>query len=163
MRQIILKVIGISLLVAVMFNSVQASDGISLENRINGWFSAVNGGNYHNCLTYVAPPEFTGKRGLSRMMISGGEELLLFSGEKLLPLSEYQIDKTEFLNNGYEAKVTIEAKVICQRKPLYIKNERATSSYDVLVYPATINQSWILLNGEWFIKSMIRIQYLGGS
>ena len=29
---------------------------------------------------------------------------------------------------------------------------------EILVYPATITQRWILLNGEWFIKSMIRVE-----
>ena len=163
MRQIIIQIIGISLLAAIVFQPVQASDEKSLENRIIGWLAAVNEGNYNLCLNYVAPPKFTGQRGLTRMMISGGEELLLFSGEKLFPLSKYKINKIEFLNDGYESKVTLDAKVIYQRKPLYIRKEEtpAAGEYDMLVYPATIVQRWILLNGSWFIKSIIRLQYLG--
>ncbi len=102
MKQIILQIIGISLLAAIIIQPVQATTEKRLENRIKGWISVVNEGNFALCLYYVAPPKFTGQRGLTRMMISGGEELLLFSGEKLLPL-----------------------------------------------------------NGEWFIKSMLRLQYLG--
>ena len=64
MRQLTLKMIGISLLVALAFQPVKASGGKSLESRINGWFSAVNEGDYHICLTYVAPQRITGQRGL---------------------------------------------------------------------------------------------------
>ena len=160
MRQIFL-VIGITLLLTVMFQLGHAGDEKNLENRIKGWIEAVNAGDYDLCLSYVAPGRFTGHRGLTKMMISDAEELLLFSGEHLLPLSEYQILKMDFFNDGYESKVTIEAKIIYQRKPLYIKKEGAISEYDMLVYPAMITQRWILLNGKWYIKSIIRLQYLG--
>ena len=163
MRQNIFR-ISILLLLTVMLQPVQASNEENLENRIKGWISAVNKGNFDLCLGFVAPAKFTGTIGLTKMMIGGGEELLLFSGEHLLPLSEYQINKIEFFNNGYESKVTINAKIIYQRKPLYIKKEGATDEtddYDMLVYPATITQRWILLNGKWYIKSIIRLQYLG--
>ena len=161
MRQITLQILAVLLLLTLLLQPVQAIDKKNLENRIKGWFSAVNEGNYISCLSYVAPGQFTGHRGLTKMLIGGGEELLLFSGEHLLPLSEYQISKVEFLNNGYESKVTINAKIIYQRKPLYLKKEAATNEYDMLVYPATITQRWILLNDEWFIKSSIRLQNLG--
>ncbi|MBT8373219.1 MAG: hypothetical protein HKO68_21110 [Desulfobacterales bacterium] len=160
MRQIIFR-ISILLLLTVMLRPVQASNEENLENRIKGWISAVNEGNFDLCLRYVAPAKFTGHRGLTKMMIGGGEELLLFSGEHLLPLSEYRINKIEFSNNGYESKVTIDAKIIYQREPLYIKKEGATDEYDMLVYPAIITQRWILLKGKWYIKSIIRLQYLG--
>ena len=161
MKQFNLQITGVLLLAFIVFQPVQASDKISLENRIQGWVSAVNEGNYYLCLTYVAPHTFAGQIGLSRKITRGGEELLLFSGDILLPLSEYQINKIAFLNNGYESKVTIYAKVIYQRNPLYIKQDGAIKEYDMLVYPATITQRWILLNGKWFIRSMFRIQYLG--
>ncbi|MEJ2730475.1 MAG: hypothetical protein P8185_18570 [Deltaproteobacteria bacterium] len=56
------------------------------------------------------------------------------------PMSEYKIIRTERFNNGYESKVTIAAKVIYQREPLYIKKESTPGEYDMLVYPATITQ-----------------------
>jgi hydrogenase maturation factor len=146
-----------------MLQPVHAFDEKGLENRISGWVAAVNDGNYGRCLNYVAPPEFTGKSRLRRTMTGGGEELLLFSGEKLLPLNEYQIKKIDFFNAGYESKVTIAAKVIYQRKPQQIKNNGATNENDMLIYAARITQRWILLNGKWYIKSMIRLQYLGPS
>jgi len=84
----------------------------NLGSRIRGWIQAVNQGSYDLCLKYVAPPEFTGgKIGLTRT-IRGGEELLLFCGGELLPFSDYRIKKVEFHNNGYEAKATIDARVI---------------------------------------------------
>ena len=160
MRKIILSIIGILFLVVIMLQPAQATAEKKLGNRIKSWISAVNEGNYDLCLNYVAPLKFTGGRGLTRV-VSGGEEHLLFSGQKLLPFSEYHINKMEFMNDGYESKVTIDAKVIYRRKSLYIKKEGATGKYDMLVYPATITQRWILLNGKWFIKSLIRLQYLG--
>ncbi len=152
MRQIILSIICISFILTMMLQPALATAEVKLANSIKGWISAVNEGNFDLCLKYVAPTKFIGGRGLTRT-VSGGEEFLLFSGQKLLPFSEYQINKMEFLNDGYESKVTIDAKVIYQRKPLYTKKEGATGKHDMLVYPATITQRWILLNGKWFIKS----------
>ena len=162
MRQIILRIIGISFLVIILLQPAQATDEKNLENRIQGWISSVNESNYYICLSYVAPPKFTGGGGLTRT-VSGGEEFLLFSGQKLLPFSEYQIRKMEFLNDGYESNVTIDAKVIYHNKPMYTQKRGATIEYDKMVYPATITQRWILLNGKWFIKSLFRLQYLGPS
>ncbi len=161
MKHFIIAIIGILFLAILLLQPAQASDEKDLENRIHGFISSMNMGDYYLCLTYVAPPEFTGQSALTKMLISGGDELLFFLGEKLLPLSEYQINITEFLQNGYEARVTIDAKVIYHRKPLYAKKEGATSAYDMQVYPATIIQGWVLLNGAWYIKSMIRLQYIG--
>jgi hypothetical protein len=162
MRKMIFQAVAILFFVSIVVQPAQAADKESLENRIRGWISAVNEGNYYLCISYVAPPEFTGGRGLTRM-ISGGEEFLLFSGEKLLPFSEYKINKIEFFNNGYESRVNIDAKVIYQKKPVYIKKEGTTSEYNMFVFPATITQRWIFFNGKWFIRSLIRLQYLGSS
>ena len=161
MRRNIFQIVATLLLLTIMLQPVQASDKKSLEDRIKGWFKAVNEGNYISCLSYVAPGKFTGHRGLTKMMIGGGEELLLFSGEHLLPLSEYKIKKLMFSNSGYESKAIINAKIIYERKPLYIQNESVASEYGMLVYPAIITQRWVLLNDMWFIKSSIRLQYLG--
>ena len=162
MRQILLPLIGISFLVIILLQPAQASDEKNLENRINNWISSVNEGDYYNCLSYVAPLKFTGGRGLTRT-VSGGEESLLFSGEKLLPIIEYQIRKMEFLNDRYESIVTIDAKVIYHNKPMHTQKRVATNGYDMMVYPATITQQWILLNGRWFIMSLFSLQYLGSS
>ena len=162
MRQIILPIIGVSFLVVILLQPAQATDEKTLEYRIKGWISSVNEGDYDSCLNYVAPPKFTSRRGLTRT-VSGGEVFLLFSGQKLLPLSEYQIRKMEFLNDGYESKVTIDAKVIYHKNPMYSQKRGTTNEYDMMVYPATITQRWILLNGKWLIKSLFRLQYLGSS
>ena len=153
-----------ALLLAILItHPVQAGDKYSLKTRIQGWISAVNEGNYELCLTFVAPHMFTGHKGLSRRITSNGDVRLSFSGDTLQPLSEYEIKKIEFLENGYQTRVTIDAGVIYQRKPLYVKIDGTSGDYDALVYPATITQRWILINGKWFITSMFRLQYLGSS
>ena len=160
MRHVILVFIAIACLLAILPQSVAAADDANLENRIKGWISSVNKGNYLVCLRYVAPPRFTSGKGLTRT-VSGGEELLLFSGQKLLPFSEYQIHKIEYLNDGYESQVTIHAKVLYHNKPTYLQKNGVIGDYDLTAYPATVTQRWVLLNGKWFIKSVMRLQYLG--
>lgn len=162
MRKFIFQTVGLLLLVSIMVPSAHATDEKNLENRIRGWISAVNEHDYYLCLSYVAPPQFIGGRGLTRT-VRGGEELLFLSREELLPISEYKINKIEFSNNGYESRVTLKVQVIYQQKPMYIDRKQPENRYDCLVYPAFIKQRWILLNGNWFITSTMRIQYLGVS
>lgn len=163
MRKIILSATGFLVVVFLMLQPLQANDEEGLENRIKGWFAAVNSGDYRTCLEYVAPFQFTGSRGLARMELGGGEKLLLFSGTKLFPLSKYQIEEIEFFDFGNESIVTINAEVIRQRKPLYVKDSDtgAVKGVDVFVYPARMTHRWVLLNGTWFIESVTMIQYLG--
>jgi hypothetical protein len=160
MRHVISAFIAIAFLSTLLPQTAAATDDTKLENRIKGWISSVNEGNYLVCLRYVAPPRFTGGKGLTRA-VSGGEEVLLFSGQKLLPFSEYQIHKIEYLNDGYESKVTIHAKVLYHNRPIYLQKNGAISDYDLTAYPATVTQRWVFLNEKWFIKSVMRLQYLG--
>jgi hypothetical protein len=137
-----------------------SADKGGLENRVRGWISAVNQRNFNQSLKYVAPPEFTGGGGLTRT-IRGGEVILIL-GSELLPIYEYSIQKVEFFNNGYESNVSIDAKVIYGSKIMPIESEgNAETGFEL--FPASISQRWIFLNGEWFIKSQLRIQYLGAS
>jgi hypothetical protein len=157
MRHIILAIIGILFLTILLFQPAQATDGKNLENRIHGFISSVNIGDYYVCLSYVAPPEFTGGRGLTRTVI-GGQQFFLLSGQKLFSFSDYQISQIRYLNDGYESEVTIKANVIYYERPKYTEKRGATNEYDMMAYPASINQQWVLLNGKWFITSLLMIQ-----
>lgn len=161
MRRILYHAGFVLLFLSVIVLLGHATDKGKLEKRVRGWISAVNAGNYELCQAYVAPPEFTGGGGLT-ITIRGGEEFLFFSGSELLPFSDYKIKKVEFHNNGYESKVTINAGVVIQPKSTNIE-EKGHAQPDMMVFPASITQRWICLNGEWFIKSQFRLQYLGSS
>jgi len=58
--------------------------------------------------------------------------------------------------------VTLDADVIHQRKPLYLKEEQAAAANGsgARVYPARITRRWVLLDRTWFIKSVTILQYL---
>lgn len=140
-----------------------ATGRVKLENRIQGWISAVNQSNYRLCSEYVAPPEFTSGQVLKKFRsIRGADESLYFSGAELLPLSEYRISNVEFNQTKNFAKVSINAKVIYYGKSEYLESNKNAQN-DLIAFPATIIQSWIYLRGEWFITSQLRIQYLGDS
>jgi hypothetical protein len=155
MRHTILPIIGIFFLAIILFQPAQASDANNLENRIHGFISSVNSNDYNDCLSYVAPPEFTGGRGLTRN-VSSGQEYFFFRGQRLLPFSDYQIRNIKYMNDGYESEVNIKANVIYQGGLKHAENERATN--DIVAFPASINQQWVLLDGKWFIKSLLMIQ-----
>lgn len=155
MKYTILPIIGIFFLAIILFQPAHATDGNNLENRIHGFVFSVNSGDYNDCLSYVAPPEFTGGRRLTRD-VSSGQEYFFFRGQRLLPFSEYQIRNIRYLNDGYESEVTIKANVIYQGGLKH--SEKRGAANNLVAYPASINQQWVLLDGKWFIKSLLMIQ-----